>query len=374
MSSFNIVKESKVIKSPRVMQMAGMFDVPIEEKSKIHLNGNLDIDDGLIVGASGCGKTTIARELFGDNVISGYQWDGNKSILDGFPQGMSIKEITGLLCSVGFGTSPNWVRPFHVLSNGEQFRVTIARALAEQSDLVVIDEFTSVIDRQVAKVASHTVQKAVKKTNKKLIAVSCHYDIVEWLQPDWIYQPESSHFERRCLRQRPTFDLKIYSIDKSTWNLFSKYHYLDPKLHVGAQCHGAFIDGQCVAFSAYIHYPNASYKNIKKGHRLVVHPDWQGLGIGGKVREWVGQYLYGKGFRFYVTTSHPALLHHYANSPRWKLINESCLRSKKSTLKAVKGSGKGGNKDLIKRQFEALTRGVKTYMYIPPHINQNKES
>lgn len=349
------------------MQMAGMFDVPLEEKSKIHLKGNLDIDDGnwnigLIVGASGCGKTTIARELFGDNVISGYQWDGDKSILDGFPQGMSIKDITGLLCSVGFGTSPNWVRPFHVLSNGEQFRVTVARALAEQSDLVVIDEFTSVIDRQVAQVASHTVQKAVRRANKKLIAVSCHYDIIEWLQPDWLYQPESSHFERRCLRQRPTFDLKIHPVDKSVWDLFSKYHYLDPKLHTAAQCFGGFIDGQCVAFISYCHYPSPHYKNIKKAHRLVVHPDWQGLGIGMKLNEWMGHYLYEKKMRYYLTSSHPAITNYCSKSPRWQLISKPKASTSGKTIR----SGDKAMTEAKKRQFKSALRGIHSFIFVPP--------
>jgi ABC-type ATPase with predicted acetyltransferase domain len=81
------------------------------------------------------------------------------------------------------------LRPFRVLSNGEQFRVTIARALAEQPELLVFDEFTSVVDRNVAKVASAAIAKAVRRRKQKFIAVSCHHDIIEWLQPDWIYEP-----------------------------------------------------------------------------------------------------------------------------------------------------------------------------------------
>jgi ABC-type ATPase with predicted acetyltransferase domain len=35
-----------------------------------------------------------------------------------------------------------------------------------------VDEFTSVVDRQVAKVASHTVQKAVRRQSRQLVAVT----------------------------------------------------------------------------------------------------------------------------------------------------------------------------------------------------------
>jgi ABC-type ATPase with predicted acetyltransferase domain len=64
----------------------------------------------------------------------------------------------------------------------------MARALSEDTDMVVIDEFTSVVDRQVAQVASHTVQKAVRRTpGRQFVAVTCHYDVTDWLQPDWVY-------------------------------------------------------------------------------------------------------------------------------------------------------------------------------------------
>ena len=65
-------------------------------------------------------------------------------------------------------------------------RVDLARALLEK-DKICFDEFTSVVDRQVAKTACIAINKAIKKTNKQFIAVSCHYDILDWLQPDWVF-------------------------------------------------------------------------------------------------------------------------------------------------------------------------------------------
>jgi ABC-type glutathione transport system ATPase component len=120
------------------MQLEGIFDVPPSERSTLEWSVNFDLPEtwniGAIVGPSGCGKTTIARELFADNIVSGYEWNDKKSILDDFPKGMSIKDICDLLSSVGFSSPPSWVRPFHVLSNGEQFRVNMARMIAEQKD------------------------------------------------------------------------------------------------------------------------------------------------------------------------------------------------------------------------------------------------
>ena len=160
------------------MQMLGIFDVPPSERSIETWQVNFDLPQewniGLIVGPSGSGKTTVARELFGDYIVKDWQWSQNKSILDDFPKDMSIKEITDLLSSVGFSSPPSWVRPFHVLSNGEQFRVNMARTLAESKELSVVDEFTSVIDRTVAQIGSAAIAKTVRRRKQKFIAVSCH--------------------------------------------------------------------------------------------------------------------------------------------------------------------------------------------------------
>lgn len=73
-------------------------------------------------------------------------------------------------------------------------RCDLAYALLDGKDLVVYDEFTSVVNRQVAKAASYAISKCVRRNGKKFVAVSCHDDITEWLQPDWIYNTDTKHF------------------------------------------------------------------------------------------------------------------------------------------------------------------------------------
>ena len=88
--------------------------------------------------------------------------------------------------AVGFNTIPAWLRPYGVLSNGEKFRVDLARRLLEGGDLIAVDEFTSVVDRQVAKIGSHAVQKWARGKGRQFVAATCHYDLEDWLQPDWV--------------------------------------------------------------------------------------------------------------------------------------------------------------------------------------------
>jgi ABC-type molybdenum transport system ATPase subunit/photorepair protein PhrA len=323
MSSINIVRQSDIVRTPRVMQLEGIFDVPPSERSAEQWTVNLDLpaewNIGLIVGPSGSGKTTIARELFGDYMISGFEWSHDKSIVDDFPRDMSIKDITDLLSSVGFSSPPSWVRPFHVLSNGEQFRVNMARTLAENKELAVMDEFTSVVDRTVAQIGSAAIAKTVRRRKQRFIAVSCHYDIAEWLEPDWIYQPATNEFASGRYLQRPEISLTVKRVHSDAWQLFRKHHYLNMELHKASRCFVAFWNDTPVAFTAVLHFPHPKDPRMKREHRTVCLPDFQGVGIGNAMSAYIGSVVKGIGFRFFSITSHPAMIRARAKSALWKM-------------------------------------------------------
>jgi ABC-type ATPase with predicted acetyltransferase domain len=189
MQDFDIVKENNLKDiSFRVSKIQADFDVKIEQ-TNAYFSGKIDIPDkwniGVIVGGSGTGKTTIAKELFNDYYIKSFEYNAN-AVVDDMPKECSVDEITKMFYAVGFGSVTSWLRPYNVLSNGEKMRVDLARALLEK-DIICFDEFTSVVDRQVAQTACIAINKALKKTDKKFIAVTCHYDILKWLEPDWIF-------------------------------------------------------------------------------------------------------------------------------------------------------------------------------------------
>jgi len=96
--------------------------------------------------------------------------------------------------SVGFSSPPSWLKPYAVLSNGERMRADLARAILEERELIVFDEFTSVVNREVAKTGSYAISKAARRAGKRFIAVSCHKDITDWLEPDWIYDTDAQQF------------------------------------------------------------------------------------------------------------------------------------------------------------------------------------
>lgn len=359
-----VVRSTEIRRTPRVLQIEGMFDVPPSERQELEWQVNLPLDEkkwsvGLIVGPSGAGKSTVAREIFGEALVESFDWPEDLSIVDAFPSDMPIKTVASYLTSVGLGSVPAWLRPYHVLSTGEKFRATLARALAEAAARgddrpVVIDEFTSVVDRQVAKFGSHAIQKTVRRSGLKFVAVTCHYDVIDWLQPDWIFQPHTGDFQWRSLQRRPEIRLEIHKIDRSAWRLFRDHHYMSPRLHPSAECFGAFIGDECVAFASYIHFPHPRAKNIMMGHRLVVLPDYQGVGIGGRLDDWIGQYLYERGYRYHNTVSHPAMIAYYKRSPRWRLLG---AREKLQT---------GRRSKMLRRHLQARTLTTVSFQYVPP--------
>jgi ABC-type polar amino acid transport system ATPase subunit len=199
MQAFNFVRTWHPPDSFRAQAVIGQFSLAAVKMEK-RFSGALDLPEqwqvGVIVGRSGTGKTTIAKELFAEAYIRGFEYT-HDSILDDFPESLSVGDVTRALYSVGFASPPDWLKSYEHLSQGEKMRVDVARALTLKQPLIVFDEFTSVVDREVAKVSALAVQKAVRKSKKKFIAVTCHYDVVDWLEPDWVFTTDTMEFTKK---------------------------------------------------------------------------------------------------------------------------------------------------------------------------------
>jgi GNAT superfamily N-acetyltransferase len=351
--------------TPRVRQMSGLFDVPLESQARLTWHHELPVEErewhvGLVTGPSGAGKSVMARQLWPGRVVTGFTWPQAQSLLDGFPPERGIKEITGLLTSVGLGSPPAWMRPYRTLSTGEAFRATIARALAETDELVVADEFTSVVDRQVAKIASHAVQKAVRRSGRRLIALTCHYDVEDWLQPDWVYDVAVGEFTWRQVQPHPPVRLEVRECSRAIWPAFRRHHYLSAALHPSAVCHAAYVGGRPVAFTSYMMFPHPSTRNIRMAHRLVVLPDWQGLGISGRLADWCGQMLYDQRLRYRFTVAHPAMIAYFTRSLRWREVGAR----KWQLHTGERDTGlRGGMRE---RELKSRTLGTRSFEYTPP--------
>ena len=326
--------ETKISRSVRARQLESSFDVPAQEKCTIHWRGDLPIEGadwnvGLIVGPSGCGKSSILRHVFGEQ--HDFKW-GAASIIDDFDGGLSIQDITSACQSVGFNTIPAWLRPFSVLSTGEKFRADIARRMLEvpAEETIVVDEFTSVIDRQVAQIASHAIQKFIRRKNRRMVVASCHFDIIDWLQPDWILEPATMTFSWRSLRRRPSIQISLSRINHSAWRLFAPYHYMSADLHRSAACFGLFCNGVLANFAAVLHRPVSRGKRsgrIWGVSRMVTLPDFQGIGLNSVMNELLGAAYAAVGDRLHLYPAAPALVKQYDRDSLWRMTKKQSYSS-----------------------------------------------
>lgn len=292
MQNYNLKLVSEASNSFRCKRAADSLDIDVEKKLVHEFSVDVDIESdfsiGLIIGASGSGKTTLAKKIFGEDCFK-VEIDVEKPIIDQFDKKYSYDECASMLSGIGLTSVPCWIRPVKTLSNGQRARAEAALLMSKNYSIIAIDEWTSVVDRTVAKVMSHCIQKHARKQNKRIVLMSCHYDVVEWLNPDWIIDCNEQKFinrrslscEERKRKEQLRFDIR--EIDKQSWRYFSKYHYLSEKLPGGRNyIFGLFSGENQIGFQCF-----SNYVPIRKGttaiyhsNRTVIHPDYAGMGLG----------------------------------------------------------------------------------------------
>jgi GNAT superfamily N-acetyltransferase len=393
---------------------------------------------GLILGPSGSGKTTLARRLFGPNLIEHFAWPADRALIDGFENAecgawsaesvaviphsefrtphsspLPTSFLTRLLTAVGLSSPPAWIKPYQVLSTGEQFRANLARALSlalweragvrvpviphsplpiphsEPSDLssqppvpralrpglLAIDEFTSTLNRPLARVASAALAKSIRSGHLpvRFVAVTCHEDIAPWLTPDWIINMSTRTFTWRTKESSapcalpPAPSIEVRRCHHGAWQTFAPHHYLSGNLNKSARCYAAYLPlplgegrGKGAEFRASdfelrsnvgcrgsnldsaLRIPNSALtaiafcatlpaigrRNHRRISRLVTLPDYQGVGIGTRLLEEVAKIHAREGHRVTITASHPALIAHCESSNSWRLTRVAPLGSR----------------------------------------------
>ena len=271
---------------------------------------------GVIYGSSGSGKTSILNQYGKETKI---EWNNNKSVASHFD---SVEDAIERLGAVGLNTVPTWAKPRHVLSNGEGFRCDLARRLGSN---IVIDEFTSVVNRDVAKSCSLSLSKYVKRNNlKNIVLATCHDDILEWLDPDWVFNTDAKKFASRGLVRQP-IEIRVIKGVRKYWELFKKHHYLTEELPQAAHCYLGLWKDRIIGFSSSVSLPGYTpplYEGDRRKNwreaRTVILPDFQGLGLGTRLSDAVADIHIESGVRYYSKTSHIRMGEYRQKSPLWR--------------------------------------------------------
>lgn len=198
-TTVEITLQSEVFENFRCKMAADSLDIDTKKKSVHHLKIDgiklpAEWNIGLVAGNSGSGKTTLLNHLFGNDCFKSVL-DEDLPIINQFPKELKYDDCAAILTGVGLTSVPCWIRAVKTLSNGQKARAEAALLMAQSDDVIFIDEWTSVVDRTVAKAMSLCIFKYAKKTNKKIIICSCHFDIIEWLSPDWMIDCNKQEFQ-----------------------------------------------------------------------------------------------------------------------------------------------------------------------------------
>lgn len=100
--------------------------------------------------------------------------------------------------------------------------------------------------------------------------------------------------------------------------MFKDHHYLSDKLPPVSKRFIAFWGGIPVGFVVTMTMPCGTLKNAWRESRLVVLPDYQGLGIGMRLSDAVAELHIKDGKRYFSRTAHPRMGMYRSNSPLWK--------------------------------------------------------
>jgi len=324
-----IERKTEIINDKYTEYVYEAFDIQNKTSTEVKIPINFgdcqtfDWNIGVIYGGSGTGKTTLLKE-FGE--LKNEVLSEKKALISNFDW-LEPKEATFLLTAMGLGSVPTWLRPFSILSNGEQYRAELAYkvAKAKDNDVILIDEFTSVVDRDVAKSMSNALQKYIRRTNKKIILASCHFDIMEWLQPDWTYSPLKGRVERASLARssRPKIKLQIFRCRYEAWKLFKQHHYLTEDLQKSAEMFLLELNGQYIGFFGILPFPGVGDPKTRRLSRMVILPDFQGLGIGTQVFNYLCSLYKTEGHTMYVRTVSPGLGKFMEKNENWEATSSN---------------------------------------------------
>lgn len=96
-----------------------------------------------------------------------------------------------------------------------------------------------------------------------------------------------------------------------------------------------------------LHQPHAKIRNLKRCSRIVILPDYQGIGTGTRFLQAVAQHYVENGYEFSIVTSAKNMIAALRRSPHWTMIRYS-------------GNRPSNSKNAIDYQRKTLRNNCKT--------------
>ncbi|HHT4259139.1 TPA: ATP-binding cassette domain-containing protein [Klebsiella variicola] len=191
--TINVAFNTRVSKTLRTLEIAESFGLGLDEKEWVlYDNLELDIERGDVVyvtGQSGSGKSVVLRELQrlmaanGQKVasIDDFNFENGENVIDQL--GKTTTEALGLLSMAGLNDAYLFVRKPSEMSDGQKYRLKIAKLIESGADVWVADEFGAVLDRVTAQVVASNLQRAARAVGATVIVATTHEDLKNALRP-----------------------------------------------------------------------------------------------------------------------------------------------------------------------------------------------
>lgn len=190
----NVSFTTRTTKTTRVMEIAESFGLGMEEKEfTLYDDLPLVIERGDVVyitGQSGSGKSVVLRELqrhlkeegMAVTSIDDVVFDNDKPVIDQI--GKTTAEALSLLSLAGLNDAYLFIRKPTELSDGQRYRLRIAKLIESGAGVWAADEFGAVLDRVTAQVVASNMQRAARQCGAIVLVATTHEDLITALRPD----------------------------------------------------------------------------------------------------------------------------------------------------------------------------------------------
>jgi hypothetical protein len=235
--------------SYRAARVKSLFNV--ESGANFSLDADLPIDDGdwkigLIVGPSGSGKTSMGRRIFGPEAF--YEpAAGPRTARSSTPSqpGGSFDAVTA--------RSPPWAwapcRPGCARTTSSRTASGSAPTSPASSAMPPSGSWSTSSRAWLTGRSPRSGRWRSRSPGAapgQAVLLSCHYDIIDWLEPDWVFDTGTGTYSGRGLWRRPRIELEIWQTDWRYWPMFEPHHYLKAPAMIAARCYVGAVDGEPV--------------------------------------------------------------------------------------------------------------------------------